>query len=280
MSRMRGWGLALVVQGLAACALAVPVAAPGGTPAPAPSFRDVFADLRGPSPTPDVSSPGPTPGRWRTDRPLDVAVAGPGYLVLATRPSPRDWADVTFTRRGELGLAFQQAASPQPGATGFPLTGPGSWTLRSPDGRFVVGFELARDPDGYAPPEGRSTAFSSAFALGGVAGGGASFGPLALETASSLAPEVWLDFRGRLTIAGQPPVDAEGRARFMYLAIAQVEEPRGLLPAPGGGLRYDPAAGLVEVGLAGLPAGRGEAPRTVGDANVLMPGYLEGPGGI
>lgn len=272
--------------GLTACALvgpAVPViVTPGGTPQPQASVRDVFADLRSPSPTPAgamnpaASTPPAAPVRIvRTDRPLDVAIAGPGYLVVAARPDPRDWADVAFTRDGALGLEFVQAASPQPGAVGFPITGPGEWTLRTRDGRWVLGFELAQDPDRYAPPEGRSTAFSQAFALGGVAGGGAALGPLRLETAAGLAPEAWLDFRGRLTIAGQPPADADGRARFLYLAVAQVELPGRLAIAPDGDRRYDPEAGLVEVGIAGLAARRGEAPRPVGDANLVMPGELE-----
>ncbi len=271
MSRMRGLGLLLAGAGLTACALVGPPLVIGA-PQPAASFRDVFADLRSPEPTASpAASPTPAPRQVRTDRPLDVAIAGPGFLVVATRPAPRDWADVTFTRQGELTLAFQQAASPLPGAAGFPLTGPGEWTLRTPDGRWVLGFELAQDPNRYAPPEGRSTAFQAAFALGG----GAAVGPLRLATSASLRPEAWLDFSGRLTLAGQPPVDEDGRTRFVYLALAQVERPERLVAAPGGGFRYDPAAGLAQVGLAGLAAGRGEAPRPVGDANRLAPGYLE-----
>ena len=265
---------------LAACALGPPVVVPG-QPAPAASFRDVFADTRSPTPGPTPSAaPSPSSGgAFRTDRPLDVALTGPGYLVVATRPDPRDWPDVAFVPGGELGLEFRQAASPLPGSAGFPVSGPGAWTLRTHDGRYVLGFELARDPDAYAPPEGRSTAFTSAFALGGVAGGGATVGPLSLDTPAGLAPDAWLDYRGRLTIAGQPPVDAEGRARFMYLAVAQVEDATKLVPL-GAERRYDQAAGLVHVGIAGLPAGRGEAPRPVGDANLLRPGHLpEAPTG-
>jgi hypothetical protein len=210
----------------------------------------------------------------RTDRPLDVAIDGPGYLVLATRPDPRDWADVVFTRAGGLHLEFLQAASPLPGSAGYPVTGPGEWTLRDPAGRFVLGFEPGQDPSRLAPPETRGTAYTSVFGLGRGAAG-----PIRLPSPAGLAPDAWLDFQGRLTIAGQPPVDEDGRARFLYLAVAQFELPGKLVQAPGG-LRYDPEAGVVEAGLAGFPAARGDARRPVGDANALAPGYLEEPGGI
>lgn len=275
MHPIRALGPILLLSGLTACVLGAPVAVAPGAPQPSASFRDVFADTRSPEPTARPStSPTPAPRRRRTGRPLDVAIAGPGYLVVASRPAPRDWADVALTRHGELNLEFQAAASPLPGAAGFPVTGPGEWTLRTADGRWVLGFELAQDPDRYAPPEGRSTAFASAFALGGVAGGGAAVGPLRLPTSASLRPDAWLDFRGRVTLEGQPPVDEDGRARFMYLAVVQVEAPERLVPAPGG-FRYDPDAGLAHAGIAGLPAARGEAPRVVGDASSLEPGWLE-----
>ena len=56
-------------------------------PGPTPSFRDVFADTRSPTPTVAPSASASPVRRIRTGRALDVAIAGPGYFVLASRGS-------------------------------------------------------------------------------------------------------------------------------------------------------------------------------------------------
>lgn len=244
----------------------VPVQAPG----PTPSVRDVFADLRSPTPGPSVPVPTAPPRTFYTGRALDVAIGGPGYLALSSRVDPRSWSDVTFTRDGALQLQFTPDASPLPGNTGV-TGGAGTWSVRSRDGRYVLGYALRGDPDLNLPPEGYSGAFDAAFG-GGVRG--ASVGALLLDANSSVSPQGRFDFRGRLFIGAQPPVDAAGEPRWLYLAVVQVETPSGLLGAPTGGFRYDFNAGLAQVGIAGVVAPRGDE-RPVGTMNALRPGYLE-----
>jgi len=269
----------LLLPAFTACAVVgTPVVA---VPGPAPSFRDVFADTRSPAPSAGPTASVAPARRLRTGRPLDVAIDGPGYFALAARPDPRDWADVTLTRLGEFVLAPDGQASPLPGATGFPAVdgqGLGAWTLKTADGRYVLGWDLQTDPDRLAPPESRGTTLPTALALGGPQAQVAA-GALRLPALAGLAPVVRLDFRGRLTLDGQAPTDAEGRARWLHVAVVAVEEPAKLL-ALGTGFRYDLDAGLAQAGIAGLAGGRGEARRPVGDANQLAPGYLEDRWGI
>jgi hypothetical protein len=210
-----------------------------------------------------------------------VAIAGPGYFVVASRPDPRDWADLTLTRDGEFVVEPLNTGSPLPGAGGLPVVGAdgmGDWTLRTPDGRYVLGWDLQTDPDRLAPPEARGTGLPEALALGGPQAQ-TKVGPLRLPALGGFAPDARLDVRGRLTLGGRGPVDADGRAHWLHVAIAMVGDPTKLI-AQGRGFRYDRAAGVVEAGIAGMPAARGEGRRPVGDANVLEPGYLDDPGGI
>lgn len=265
----------LVLPALAACVVVgTPVVL---VPGPAPTYRDVFADTRSPVPGSAAPSAAATPGRkYRTGRPLDVAIAGPGYFALSSRPDPRDWADVTLSRGGEFYLEPGSQASPVPGAFGAPAIGgdgQASWTLQTSDGRYVLGWDLPRDPDRLPPPESRGTSLPNALALGGPQAQTLAM-PLRLPAAAGVAPEPRLDFRGRLSWGGQNPTDADGQPRWLHVAVVMVEEPAQLLAAPGG-FRYDPAAGAAEAGIPGLAGARGEARRPVGDANALEPGYLE-----
>jgi hypothetical protein len=60
------------------------------------------------------------------------------------------------------------------------------------------------------------------------------------------------------------------------VAIVQFERPAGLKPVAGfPGYTYDPEAGVVSVGIAGVTTPAAGVPRPVGDANLIRPETLE-----
>lgn len=246
-----------------------PVAASPPCPSGAPCAE---ASAGAPSPTPALSptaSPTASPVlAIETDDPLDVAIAGPGYFVLAARWPATDLADLYFTRHGAFRWTYHAAtdADARPG-----------YRLESAEGLPVVGYAragaLATDPS-----EGRGGDFSSAFDL---EGGRLLPATLAVDALANPGALPQFDFRGQLTVGSDAagtglPRDADGHAWSLFLAVAVPEDPAALVPVAGmPWWRYDPAGGALDVGLAGRPRHPGDLPRPVGDAVVLRPGWLE-----
>src|SRR5262245_40943021 len=82
-----------------------------GTPSPTATSSSSPSPEPSPAVTPSASpvAPGVTGRYEKTFDPLDLAIAGPGYFVLSTKPNPQSFDEVLFTRRGEFELAFVPA---------------------------------------------------------------------------------------------------------------------------------------------------------------------------
>ena len=231
---------------------------PAGSPSPGASASPA------PSPSPTAS---PSPGA-----PGDLAISGPGYFVLATKPYPLGLEDLLFTRQGRFRLEAEQigAVSVQ--------------RLRHADHAFyVVGYQIAGTPP-EAPAE---TALEDAVALATSWAGEpvAAFGLyLDADRNPQAQARLGFDFTGRLQLAGAAPRAADGGPATSYVAIAQFDSPDRLVPAVGfaGILRYEvsaleadeeaPPGGQIHLGVAVSGAGR-----TVGNANLIRTGTLESP---
>lgn len=240
---------------------------PAGSPVPSPAAS---APEASPAPSASPAQPGVT-GRYdKTFDPLDLAIAGPGYLMVARRPDPQSFSDVLFTREGALDLVYVANGSPAPG--GATVVGPGEWRLQTQDGLRVMGYSY-EGPDGAPPPaEMRSTNFQSLFQPGGAG----RVGAIAVDTQANLNFAPHFNFKGQLLSQQRPPTDLEGDDLQIYVAIVQFERPAGLKPVTGfPGYMYAPEAGVVSVGIAGVTTPAAGVPRPVGDANLIRPETLE-----
>lgn len=248
------------------------------TPAPAASVAPSRSPEATPTPSPSASASGGVPGATgryhKTWDPLDIALSGPGYLVLSTRPDPRTLDDLLFTRYGELDLKYVPAGSPAPGAT--TVAGPGAWRLQTPEGLHVLGFDYEGEDDAPHPAEAQGRDFESAFTLGAGSSSRLSAGPLALDSLKNPDLVPAFNFKGQLTHRNRPPLGADGEPRQMFVAIARVQNPQALKAQPGlSAYRYVPEAGVLQVGIAGIRATEGSLPRPVGDAVLVMPETVE-----
>jgi len=229
------------------------------TPGPSGSPGASASPSASPSPSPTASA-SLAPGALRTTNAVgDLAISGPGYFVLATRPDPAGTEDLLFTRHGHFVLKSEPAGA-------LPL-----FRLKHADhGFYVLGFQRAGATG--APDEALGT-------------NGAMLGTLWSDqaiTAAGLAADgdrnpdagakLSFDFAGRLLLAGAAPRGTDGSAQPSYVAIATVATPSALKPAPGfaGIYRYAAGAGDVAIGVAVSGAGR-----TVGNVSLILTGKLE-----
>jgi hypothetical protein len=238
-----------------------PVPTPA-TPGPSPTQA---APSPSASPTVDPAATGvatPAPERYKkTGVATDLSVSGPGYFVLATKPNPGGVADLLFTRNGHFTLVHDTA-----GALSL-------WRLRHASFQFyVAGYMVAGGTGAGAPDEtaadGRAQLQTS---WGGL---DTSLQGLVIDAernadATSLAR---FDFTGRLMLGEVAPRGADGGPVQVYVGLAQVADPAGLVAQPGfdGVYKYAPAAGTLQLGVATSGDGR-----PVGNANLVLTGQLE-----
>lgn len=241
------------------------------SPSPVPSASISPAPSTSPSPSPQ---PGVTGHYVETFDPLDLAIAGPGYFVVATRPDPQGMADLRFTRLGRFDLQFTPTGSPAPGNA--PAVNNGTWTLKTGEGLTVLGFSY-QGPDGTpAPPEARSDYYQGAFTLGGGGSALVTAGPLIVDASANLNFAPGFNFKGQLLSQNKPPVDADGNPRQLFVAVAQFDHPEKLEPQQGfPGFKWNTDVGNIYVGIAGIVSPRASVPRPVGDANLIRTGTLE-----
>lgn len=221
---------------------------------------DSFPTPTGPSTSPKAT---PKPPAFATGLPLDVAISGPGYFVLAKEEGATDLAGLTLTRYG----AFQMRPWAAEG------TRPAGARLVAEQGLLAWG--IAWDEAGRLPEESRGSSFGLAFTLGGKA-----VGPLAVHAAPALSVgALALGVDGRLGDSqGGSLFDADGRAIRLALVVVQVERPEAMVALGGGRYRPTREAGPFQVGLAGSPRSAGALARPVGDSCTLRPGFLESVG--
>ncbi|MFN3432500.1 MAG: hypothetical protein ACK46X_21450, partial [Candidatus Sericytochromatia bacterium] len=224
----------------AAPATPAPSGAPASpTPSPSPSPTET---PRSPSASPSAAAvaPGVTGSYRKTFDPLDLAIAGPGYFVLATRPDPRGFEELLFTRTGQFDLVYVAAGSPAPGVP--TVVGPGEWRLMTPEGLYVLGYQYRGEEAAMPPSETRSMSFQSAFRMGGTA----SVGPILIDSQSNLNFAPHFNFKGQLLSDQKPPMDTDATPLQVYVAIAQFERPAALKPRPGfPAFTYDADVGVV-----------------------------------
>ncbi|HEY9723542.1 MAG TPA: hypothetical protein V6D47_16140 [Oscillatoriaceae cyanobacterium] len=246
-------------------------ALPATATAPVAPPSTTATSTAAPSPastTAPVSVPGMTNNYVKTFNPLDVAIAGPGYFCVATRPNPQSLDDIFFTRYGHFEFDFVPAASSTPEAG----SGPGTWRLMTPDGLYVLGFTTQSTQ---LPAEARGTTLST-FTLGGSGGPTLTAAPIGVDAMANPTFEPRFNFQGQLTNQTQAPVDSDGNDQLIYLAIAQFDAPGGLNAHPGETTyNWISDAGTIDVGIAGVRAEPDSVPRPVGAANLIRPETLE-----
>jgi hypothetical protein len=250
-------------------------APPVATPAPATPVPTVT-----PIPTPiaPTGSPGASaspqaspsaaasgsPGPYQaTGTAGDLAVSGPGYFVLATKPDPLTTEDLLFTRHGKFRLKPEAA-----GALAI-------FRLQHADfGFHVVGFTLPGGTAAGAPAETRSDGGATLATT--WAGQPVRAAALYLDADRNEEAQTKLafDYTGRLLVDGAAPRGTDAGPVQAFVAVAQFERPDALVPAAGfaGIYRYAPDAGEVRLGVAVSGAGR-----EVGNANLVLTGQLELP---
>lgn len=266
------------VPGLAENAPATPAAK--SEPTPLPSDASGFATpvpppapaTAPPSPTQPLSTPGdatstvalpsPIPSGYRkTNVPTDLAVSGPAYFVLSTRPDPAGLEDLIFTRDGH----FKLVAETDNGLNH-------EWLRHDPDGFNVVAY--VRENAGASAPDERSGTGDALLATTWQ-GTAVQATSLALDADRNpdLLAKVAFDYTGRLAIGGADPRASDGQPQATLVTLAQFADPAQLAPLAGfaGMFRYQAAAGTMTLGVAVSGPGR-----TLGNANLLLAGSLEG----
>lgn len=240
---------------------------PGGSTSPSASPSPQASGSPSPSPSPSASA-GPF---TKTGAPGDLAISGPGYFVLATKPAPLGIEDLLFTRHGKFRLKAETMGA-------VPVL-----RLRHADHAFhVVGLVATGEPA--APPA--ETAGEDQAQLVTTWGGTLAATGLYLDADRNPQAQTALafDYTGKLLVAGAAPRGLDGQAAAAYVVIAQFDSPDRLVPAVGfpGIFRYETSAlepeegeepgGLVRLGVAVSGAGR-----VVGNANLVVVGSLENP---
>ncbi|HEY9723541.1 MAG TPA: hypothetical protein V6D47_16135, partial [Oscillatoriaceae cyanobacterium] len=242
---------------------APPVATPvPPTPLPAakPSAPQPIATASDATGTVVLPSPVAS-GYHKTDVPTDLAVSGPAYFVLATKPDPQGLEDLVFTRNGHFKLVSE--------------TDGGLNILRlrhDPDDFHVVAY--ARENAGESAPDERSGTGDSVIATTWQGTAVAADG-LALDADRNpdALNKIGFDYTGRLQIGGADPRASDGQSEALLLALAEFANSSALAPVNGfpGMYRYQAAAGTITMGV-----GVSGPNRTLGDGNLLLDGNLEG----
>ena len=246
-----------------------PTASPSGSPTPSPGGSPTASPSGSPTPAPSPSGP-----FTKTQVATDLAVSGPGYFVLSTKPYPTGIEDLLFTRHGKFRFKADTI-----GAVAVQR-------LRHADHAFhVVGWQTAGEQA--SPP---LETMAEDYAVLATTWGGANVGAIGLYLDADRNPtgltQAAFDFTGKLSVAGAAPRVADGGPGAAYVAIAQFDSADRLVPAVGfpGIFRYEtsaiepdpdeqpPEPGMVRLGVAVSGPGR-----TVGNANLIVVGSLETP---
>lgn len=242
-----------------------PAAPASGSPSPA-----VSPGANGTPAPPGAATPTPLPsGLVKTTKPGDLAVSGPGYFVLATKPNPVSTADLLFTRNGHFQLKAESAGA-------LPL-----FRLRHADyGFHVVGYQIAGGTGAGAPAE--ATSNSEVPLL--TTWGGLQTVAQGLYVDADRNPDanrdLSFDYTGRMLLKDKAPRGEDAGPVQAYVAIAMFETPDSLVPAPGfpGIFRYEPQedenADPVSTTMGVAVSGSG---RAVGNTNLVLTGQLESP---
>jgi hypothetical protein len=239
-------------------AMATPTPAPLPFASPAPTPTPTPATNTSASPS---ASPAPDADRYtKTSVATDIAVSGPGYMVLSTKADPTTVEDLLFTKNGHFEV--------EKDTTGQVAV----FRLRHGDHKFhVVGFTKSGTKDVGAPGE---TSGTGAALLTSEWGGTVKAAGLALDadrnpdTVSKLS----FDYTGKLRLAEVDPRAGDGGGLQAFVGLATFEKPAELVDQPGfeGDYQYRQEAGAIALGVAVTGAGR-----TVGNANLILTGTLE-----
>ncbi|MFN3432501.1 MAG: hypothetical protein ACK46X_21455 [Candidatus Sericytochromatia bacterium] len=193
-----------------------------------------------------------------------MAISGPGYFVLATKPEPTALEDLFFTRDGHFKVVKDTST-----ANGVPMA-----RLRHADHDtfYVVGYAHAGAGTG-APDE--TSGISEAVLATTWYGAATRAAALSLDADRNpdATTKLSFDATGALRVAGLAPRGADGNPMQAYVGLAQFERPDDLVTVPGfsGFLRYSPNAGRLFLGVAFTGTAR-----PVGTANLIRTGTLEG----
>lgn len=202
--------------------------------------------------------------------PLDLAIDGTAYFVLARVTPPRGLEDLVFTREGDFHAEFQPGSLPHTG----------TYRLQNPDGLTLMGWRSTVDqnvrPFGTTPEEAKGTdltAFRTSVANGPQRAASVELVPLelALEQNPDASNSLAFDARGLLRLNDGAPRALAGGDVNMHVVLAEVEMPAALSHQGGGYLTWTPAAGMITAGTASDT----RAGRRIGAHNVLRPAALE-----
>jgi flagellar hook protein FlgE len=199
-------------------------------------------------------------GYTKTNVATDLAVSGPGYLVLSTKRNPTMLEDLFFTRKGHLKLQNEVD-------NGLTLTR----LMHTANGTFyLLGYQAAGSPAG-DPVE--TTGISEGVLSTTWGGTAIAPAPLSLDADRNAKASTDLNFtsEGQLLMGTAAPHATDGRDLTAYVVLAQFTHPESLSAVSGidGFFRYNANAGPIFMGVAGLG-------RPVGAANLILPATLEG----
>ncbi|MDB5100947.1 MAG: hypothetical protein JWM80_5368 [Cyanobacteria bacterium RYN_339] len=226
---------------------------------------------------------------FETKDPVNLAINGDGFFVLARGLAPKSWDDVILTRDGAFHLEFSPRTVRRP--DGSLLPGNGTYRLTNKSGFYVMGYRSSVSenvrPFGTPPEDTHGTKLSdlSTVSTPDTPGGTPLAVPLApveieLATNPKMANDLTFDPQGLLRMNGEAPRDASGQPANMYVALAKVELRLGLRRMNGDFgagnylYQYQPAAGMISAGVAGTGNITGQR---VGTTNTLSPGAVEQP---
>lgn len=248
---------------------------PTVTPTPGPVRPDeagtsaVARDGEMTSENPAFREEGATPAMRQeayrvTGEPLDLALSGPGYFILATRENPVAKEDLLFTRYGHFKLQREAVGVNE------------LWRLRHADlGLFVTGLVRILDTTGDDEEEP-----AEQLMLAGVPietrwnGSRVGLVAFALDAGRNMqaGTQLAFDHTGVARIAGQWPRSSDSREMRVYLPLVEFENPTALMPASGTAhvYRYAPEAGATRLGVALTGA-----ERDLGNRHLVLSGRLE-----
>lgn len=242
------------------------VATPPPTAQPTPATPNPDASMADVQATPDgmasgATSPAPGSGYQKTGTATDLAVSGPAYFVLSTKPNPTTTSDLLFTRDGRFTFVHDTAGSLS------------LWRLRhQADNFFVVGYTLSGGTAAGAPDE-TGAADHAELATTWTGENVVALGLFLDADRNPDAPgDVSFDFTGRMKAGESAPRGSDGNSVQAYVALAQFGTPGKLVAQPGftGVYKYAAAAGTLNLGVA--VSGDGHV---VGNGNLILTGTLE-----
>jgi hypothetical protein len=229
-------------------------ASPGASPSASASV----------SPSPGASASPDADAFEMTGVATDLAISGPGYFVLATKPEPTVLEDLFFTRDGHFKVVKETVPTGS-----VPLA-----RLKHADhGTFyVVGYAHAGAGTG-APDE--TSGLSEAVLATTWYGAPARAAALGLDADRNpdATTKLSFDATGALRVADAAPRGADGNPMQAYVGLAQFTRPQDLTAVPNmpGFWRYNANAGSLYLGVAFTGTSR-----PVGTANLILTGTLEG----